>query len=165
VLSYFNLELAQRRFGNLVLCAAPDVPVRWRTHDLHRLAVALAPSHYHWARLHRGALCGPGSSAMPTSSYSIPVTTTSTANRLGSPSAPGRSKPQRRSECQERDRLPQLRKAMIPRAIWSLGTTDASLSTPPVVLFRSGASLRRLVEIDEQRAELCEAPRTESLLP
>jgi len=28
VLSYFNLELAQRSFGNLILCAAPDVPVR-----------------------------------------------------------------------------------------------------------------------------------------
>ncbi len=56
VLSYFNLELAQRRFGNLVLCAAPDVPVRWHAHDVHRLAVALAPSHYHWARLHRGTV-------------------------------------------------------------------------------------------------------------
>jgi hypothetical protein len=54
VLSYFNLELSERRFGNLVLCAAPDVPVRWRAHDVHRLAVALAPRHYHSARLHNG---------------------------------------------------------------------------------------------------------------
>jgi hypothetical protein len=56
VLSYFNLELAQRSFGNLILCAAPDVPVRWRVHNLHRLAVALAPSHYHSARLHSGTV-------------------------------------------------------------------------------------------------------------
>src|SRR5256885_10055244 len=42
--------------GNLVLCAAPDVPVRWRAHDVHRLAVALAPRHYHWARLHSGTV-------------------------------------------------------------------------------------------------------------
>jgi hypothetical protein len=56
VLSYFNLELAQRDFGNLILCAAPDVPVRWRAHDVHRLAVALAPSHYHSARLHSGTV-------------------------------------------------------------------------------------------------------------
>jgi hypothetical protein len=54
VLSYFNLELAQRRFGNL--CAAPDVPARWHAHEVHRLAVALAPSHYHSARLHNGTV-------------------------------------------------------------------------------------------------------------
>ena len=56
LLSYYNLELPQRRFGNHVLCAAPDVPVRWRAHDVHRLAVALAPRHYHSARLHSGAV-------------------------------------------------------------------------------------------------------------
>jgi hypothetical protein len=56
VLSYFNLEVAQGRFGNLVLCAAPDVPVRWHAHEVHRLAVALAPSHYHSARLHNGTV-------------------------------------------------------------------------------------------------------------
>jgi hypothetical protein len=56
VLSYFNLEVAQGRFGNLVLCAAPDVPVRWHAHEVHRLAVALAPSHYHSARLHSGTV-------------------------------------------------------------------------------------------------------------
>jgi hypothetical protein len=59
LLSYFNLELPQRRFGNLVLCAAPDVPVRWRAHGLHRLAVALAPRHYHSARLHSGTVRSP----------------------------------------------------------------------------------------------------------
>ena len=56
VLSYFNLEVARGRFGNLVLCAAPDVPVRWHAHEVHRLAVALAPSHYHSARLHNGTV-------------------------------------------------------------------------------------------------------------
>ena len=63
VLSYFNLELpgnaASRRYGNLILCAAPDVPVRWRAHALHRRAVELAPRHYHSARLHAGIVRSP----------------------------------------------------------------------------------------------------------
>jgi len=59
LLSYFNLELPGKRYGNLVLCAASDVPVRWRAHDLHRLAVGLAPRHYHSARLHTGVVRSP----------------------------------------------------------------------------------------------------------
>jgi hypothetical protein len=59
VLSYFNLELPDERYGNLVLCAAPDVPVSWRTHELHSRAVGLAPRHYYSARLHRGNIGSP----------------------------------------------------------------------------------------------------------
>src|SRR5207248_198596 len=59
LLSYFNLELPGKRYGNLVLCAAPDVPARWHAHELHRVAVALAPRHYHSARLHRGVVRSP----------------------------------------------------------------------------------------------------------
>ena len=59
VLSYFNLELPGARYGNLVLCAPAGVPASWRAHDLHSRAVALAPRHYHSARLHRGAVGSP----------------------------------------------------------------------------------------------------------
>ena len=59
VLSYFNLELPDGRYGNLVLCAPDGVPSSWRAHDLHSRAVALAPRHYHSARLHRGAVGSP----------------------------------------------------------------------------------------------------------
>jgi hypothetical protein len=56
---YFNLELADGRYGNLVLCAAEGVPSSWRVHALHSRAVALAPRHYHSARLHRGVRPSP----------------------------------------------------------------------------------------------------------
>jgi hypothetical protein len=56
VLSYYNLGLPHGRYGNLILCGAPDVPVRWRAHGLHRRAVELAPRHYHSARLHSGVV-------------------------------------------------------------------------------------------------------------
>lgn len=59
VLSYFNLELPDGRYGNLILCGGADVPVRWREHELHRTAVELAPSHYHSARLHGGVVRSP----------------------------------------------------------------------------------------------------------
>jgi hypothetical protein len=59
VLSYFDLELPDGRYGNLILCSAPDVPVRWHAHELHRDAVELAPRHYHSARLHRGIVRSP----------------------------------------------------------------------------------------------------------
>jgi hypothetical protein len=59
VLSYFDLELPDGRYGNLILCSTPDVPVRWHAHELHRGAVELAPRHYHSARLHRGIVRSP----------------------------------------------------------------------------------------------------------
>jgi hypothetical protein len=59
VLGYFDLELPDGRYGNLILCSTPDVPVRWHAHELHRSAVELAPRHYHSARLHRGIVRSP----------------------------------------------------------------------------------------------------------
>jgi hypothetical protein len=59
IVSYFNLELPDGRYGNLILCSGPDVPVRWRAHELHRGAVELAPRHYHSARLHGGVVRSP----------------------------------------------------------------------------------------------------------
>jgi hypothetical protein len=64
ILSYFDLELSVGRYGNLILCAAADVPARWREHRTHHEAVELTPSHYHTVRLHTGvvhsALLGEG---------------------------------------------------------------------------------------------------------
>jgi hypothetical protein len=64
VLSYFDLELSPGRYGNLILCETPEVPVRWREHAAHRRAVELSPGHYHSVRLHSGivrsALLGGG---------------------------------------------------------------------------------------------------------
>jgi hypothetical protein len=59
LLSYFNLGLAHGGYGNLILCNAADVPVRWREHRIHRRAVELAPRHYHSARLHSGVVRSP----------------------------------------------------------------------------------------------------------
>jgi hypothetical protein len=56
LLSYFNLELPDGRYGNLILCADPQVPDRWHAHELHRRAVELAPRHYRAARLHRAVI-------------------------------------------------------------------------------------------------------------
>ena len=59
LLGYFDLELSTGHYGNLVLCADADVPVRWHAHELHRRAVELAPRHYHAARLHNGVVRSP----------------------------------------------------------------------------------------------------------
>ncbi len=59
LLSYFNLGLAHGGYGNLILCNAADVPLRWREHRIHRRAVELAPRHYHSARLHSGIVRSP----------------------------------------------------------------------------------------------------------
>jgi hypothetical protein len=59
VLSYFDLALAHGVYGNLILCDAPDVPVRWHEHRIHAQAVELAPHHYHSARLHNGVVRSP----------------------------------------------------------------------------------------------------------
>lgn len=40
----------------IILCDAPDVPVRWHEHRVHARAVELAPRHYHSARLHNGVV-------------------------------------------------------------------------------------------------------------
>jgi hypothetical protein len=59
VLCYFDLALADGGYGNLILCADVEVPVRWREHELHRRAVELTPSHYHSVRLHSGVVRSP----------------------------------------------------------------------------------------------------------
>jgi hypothetical protein len=59
VLSYFDLGLPHGGYGNLILCDAPDAPVRWHEHRTHARAVELAPHHYHSARLHNGVVGSP----------------------------------------------------------------------------------------------------------
>lgn len=59
VLSYFDLGLPHGGYGNLILCDAPDVAVRWHEHRIHAQAVELAPRHYHSARLHNGVVRSP----------------------------------------------------------------------------------------------------------
>ena len=58
VLSYYDLALAEGGYGNLILCTAPEVPANVHGHPLHRRAVELTPRHYHWVRLHSGAVAG-----------------------------------------------------------------------------------------------------------
>ena len=59
VLSYFDLELPEGGYGNLILCDTPDAPARWHEHRIHAQAVELAPRHYHSARLHNGVVRSP----------------------------------------------------------------------------------------------------------
>lgn len=56
VLSYFDLELPEGGYGNLILCDTPDAPAHWHEHGIHAQAVELAPRHYHSARLHNGVV-------------------------------------------------------------------------------------------------------------
>jgi hypothetical protein len=59
VLSYYDLELADGVYGNLILCTSPEAPSSVHTHELHRRAVELTPAHYHSVRLHDGFVPGP----------------------------------------------------------------------------------------------------------
>jgi hypothetical protein len=59
VLSYYDLELASGAYGNLILCASVDAPAAVHSHELHRRAVELTPTHYHSVRLHDGFVPGP----------------------------------------------------------------------------------------------------------
>jgi hypothetical protein len=58
VLCYYDLALAEGGYGNLILCSVPDAPTHVHDHPLHRRAVELTPHHYHWVRLHTGAVTG-----------------------------------------------------------------------------------------------------------
>jgi hypothetical protein len=58
-LSYYNMQLPNGRHGNLVLFGTPDVPKGWYANPVHERAVAIAPRHYHSARLHKGRVPGP----------------------------------------------------------------------------------------------------------
>lgn len=57
-LSYYNMQLPSGLYGNLVLFEAPAVPKSWYTNPDHARAVAIAPRHYHSARLHTGRVPG-----------------------------------------------------------------------------------------------------------
>lgn len=58
VLSYYDVELPQGGYGNLILCDDDDAPARVRGHELHRRAVELTPLHYRTVRLHTGVVAG-----------------------------------------------------------------------------------------------------------
>jgi hypothetical protein len=58
LLSYYNLELAHGRFGNLILFWTSEVPAEWYRNHAHEQAIAIAPNHYHSVRLHRGNIPG-----------------------------------------------------------------------------------------------------------
>lgn len=59
VLAYFDLELEDGRYGNLILLTDDAAPAQLQEHTLHRLAVELTPRHYHSARLHYGQVDSP----------------------------------------------------------------------------------------------------------
>jgi hypothetical protein len=58
LLSYYDLELSDGRFGNLILFWTPDLPAEWYRNPAHEQAVSIAPQHYHSVRLHRGKIPG-----------------------------------------------------------------------------------------------------------
>ena len=59
VLCYFDLELDDGRYGNLILLTDEAAPAQLRSHGLHLRAVELTPLHYHSARLHYGRVASP----------------------------------------------------------------------------------------------------------
>jgi hypothetical protein len=56
LLTYYNLRLADGRFGNLVLFSAPDAKGHVTGDRVHAEAVALTPRHYRSLRLHHAEL-------------------------------------------------------------------------------------------------------------
>ncbi len=56
LLSYHNVQLANGRWGNLVLFAVGTDTAPMRSEPRHADAIRRAPAHYHSVRLHRGAL-------------------------------------------------------------------------------------------------------------
>jgi hypothetical protein len=59
LLGYYDAEIARALHGNLVLFGTREVPSEWHKDRVHAAAVAIAPRHYHVARLHRGLVRGP----------------------------------------------------------------------------------------------------------
>jgi len=59
LLSYFDLGLEHGRYGNLIVFGTPDVPREWHANPAHGAAIAAAPLHYEWVRLHKGRIDGP----------------------------------------------------------------------------------------------------------
>jgi hypothetical protein len=58
LLSYYDVELAKGGYGNLILFATPEGPVKWGENPAHRRAVEVSPGNYHEIRLHHGVLSG-----------------------------------------------------------------------------------------------------------
>jgi hypothetical protein len=58
-LSYFDFGPEHGRYGNLILFWTPGVPDAWHRGEAHRRAVADAPAHYQYIRLHEGRIPGP----------------------------------------------------------------------------------------------------------
>jgi hypothetical protein len=58
LLSYYDVEIVKGAYGNLILFATPDGPVRWRENPIHSRAVQISPRNYHEIRLHEGVLSG-----------------------------------------------------------------------------------------------------------
>jgi hypothetical protein len=58
LLSYYDVELVKGAYGNLILFASPEGPLRWRENPVHRRAVDISPANYHEIRLHQGTLEG-----------------------------------------------------------------------------------------------------------
>jgi hypothetical protein len=56
LLAYHNVQLADARWGNLVLFQRGTDTSPMRREHIHADAMALAPGHYHSLRLHRGTL-------------------------------------------------------------------------------------------------------------
>jgi|SRR5581483_34829 len=59
LLSYYDVEFAGGRYGNLILFATPDVPPAWYENEAHERAVQISPLHYTSIRLHKGHVAGP----------------------------------------------------------------------------------------------------------
>ena len=60
LLAYHNVQLADARWGNLVLFRARARQSLMRHEQNHADAIAIAPGHYHSLRLHRGSLTRAG---------------------------------------------------------------------------------------------------------
>ena len=58
LLSYYDVELVKGAYGNLILFATPEGPLRWRENPVHHRAVEISPANYHEIRLHQGTLTG-----------------------------------------------------------------------------------------------------------
>jgi hypothetical protein len=58
LLSYYDVELVKGAYGNLILFASPEGPLRWRENPVHSRAVDVSPANYHEIRLHQGTLEG-----------------------------------------------------------------------------------------------------------
>lgn len=58
LLSYYDVELVKGAYGNLILFATPEGPLRWRENPIHSRAVDISPGNYHEIRLHQGTLAG-----------------------------------------------------------------------------------------------------------